>query len=139
MWTYRQAPGCLYCDGAFVSTGYSGAGAGKNNPAQQATRDVGPIPQGKYKIHLQPQCTSDLGGGTEVCMFCGGQGAHKHGPFVLRLDADPSNEMFERDGFLIHGDSIAHPGMASEGCIVVPRTARWQIAASGDAALTVTP
>jgi hypothetical protein len=37
-----------------------------------------------------------------------------------------------RTRFLIHGDSIRHPGNASEGCIVLDRAARQAIATSGD-------
>jgi hypothetical protein len=45
--------------------------------------------------------------------------------------------MFGRTGFLIHGDSLQHPGRASNGCIILPRPIRDRIAASGDDQLTV--
>ena len=51
-------------------------------------------------------------------------------PFSLRLTPDPANDMCGRDGFLIHGDSIAHPGTASQGCIILNRLQREHIAAS---------
>jgi hypothetical protein len=38
---------------------------------------------------------------------------------------------------LIHGDSINHPGDASEGCVVLSRAVRQTIAASGDTDLEV--
>ena len=60
-----------------------------------------------------------------------------HGPYVLPLTPDPENLMYGRDGFLIHGDSITNPGSASEGCIILPRSARTMIAASGDNRLEV--
>jgi hypothetical protein len=42
-----------------------------------------------------------------------------------------------RTGFLIHGDSRRNPGNASEGCIILNRSAREAIANSGDATLEV--
>ena len=42
-----------------------------------------------------------------------------------------------RTHFLIHGDSIAHPGDASEGCIALSHAARQAIAISGDTELEV--
>lgn len=118
-WTYYQASGKLSHDGADIALGYSGAGEGKNNPADQEIHNVGPIPRGSYTINA-PQDTVT------------------HGPYVMPLTPDPENEMFGRSGFLIHGDSVVHPGTASEGCIILPRNIRERIWASGDTALTVT-
>lgn len=121
MWTYQQSTGEISLDGgAPQGRGYSGFGAGKNNPALEDEADIGPIPRGRYKIG-EPE---DLDGGL-------------HGPFVLPLIPDPANEMFGRSGFLIHGDSISHPGMASRGCIILERAIREQIAASGDGDLQI--
>jgi hypothetical protein len=53
-WTYAQKSGELQQDGKPAATGYSGAGAGKNNPAMQNLHDVGPIPQGDWKIAGPP-------------------------------------------------------------------------------------
>ena len=39
----------------------------------------------------------------------------------MPLIPSPTNEMFGRSEFLIHGDSLEHPGAASEGCIILPR------------------
>jgi len=50
----------------------------------------------------------------------------------MRLTPDPSNIMYGRAGFLIHGDSTAHFGRASDGCIVMPINVRHTIWASGD-------
>ena len=119
MWTYSQATGKVSrADGAWIITGYSGSGAGKNNPAAQQMRNIGPIPRGRYTI---------------------GKGyTHKSkGPVCMRLTPDATNEMFGRRGFLIHGDSIHEPGTASNGCIVVGRMARLEIATSGDRELEV--
>ena len=117
-WNYYQATGKLAHDGADVALGYSGAGEGKNNPDDQTIHNVGPIPRGGYTINA-PQDTVT------------------HGPYVLPLTPDPANEMFGRAGFLMHGDSVVHPGTASEGCIIMPRAVREQVWASGDPALSV--
>lgn len=118
MWTYSQSSGELCRNGEHVGNGYSGAGPGKNNPAMQNIPDVGPIPQGVYSI------------GKPIASMV-------HGPFALPLTPYPRNAMFGRSGFLIHGDSLVAPGTASEGCIIMARVIRNQIAASGDFTLTV--
>lgn len=118
MWTYDQSSGQLFRDGQIVGTGYAGNGEGKNNPAMQHVSNVGPIPRGRYRIG--PPHDTKL-----------------HGPFVLPLTEDPANEMFGRSGFLIHGDSIAAPGTASEGCIIMARSIREKIYLSDDRMLEV--
>lgn len=122
MWTYAQNSGEIFkADGERVATGYSGFAAGKNNPAWQDHRDVGPIPCGDYTIGAP----IDLAGGP-------------HGPFVLPLIPDPANTMFGRSGFLMHGDGIGpHAGSASHGCIIMARSVRGVVAASGDDHLRV--
>jgi len=117
-WQYDQARGDMARDGVLVATGYAGAGEGKNNPDMQEVHNVGPLPVGAYTISAPFNTVA-------------------HGPYVLRLTPDPANEMFGRAGFLIHGDSVAHPGTASEGCIILPRAIRVQIWNSDDAALEV--
>lgn len=119
-WNYHQASGVLDHDGVIVGVGYSGSPVSRNNPAMQNVRDVGPIPCGEYSI---------------------GQ-AFTHpekGPLVMRLTPDPANEMFGRAGFELHGDSIAEPGTASEGCMVQAHEVREAVALSTDKRLTVTP
>jgi len=118
MWTYEQSTGRLSRDGIFVATGYSGLDEAKNNPAMQEVVDKGPLPRGLYAIG-RPVDTPT------------------HGPLVLPLTPDPGNTMFGRSAFLIHGDSIQHPGRASNGCIVLQHPVREQIAESGDSGLTV--
>ena len=118
-WTYFQQTGELQHDGQHVTTGYSGAGTGKNNPAMESVPNVGPIPRGDWTITGPPASTND------------------HGPYVLRLTPAPNTETFGRSGFLIHGDSKQSPGSASQGCVVVPRAAREEIWNSGDRDLTV--
>jgi type VI secretion system (T6SS) effector TldE1-like protein len=119
MWTFRQATGRIEHDGELVATGYAGMPPlGKNNPAMQNVRDIGPLPQGLYTIGDN-------------------RDDPKMGHFVMPLRPDPANRMFGRAGFYIHGDSAAHPGAASEGCIVTDLTTRMRIAASADRELTV--
>jgi hypothetical protein len=55
----------------------------------------------------------------------------------MRLTPAPENTMFGRDGFLMHGDSIEHPGCASEGCIIVGRAVREAVSESDDKSLEV--
>ena len=122
MWTYEQATGKLIdSDGNVVAHGYSGAGDGKNDPDKQDEPDIGPIPQGIYTIGA-PQFVNTRG---------------PHGPFVLPLTPDPGDEMFGRSGFLMHGDSIEHPGTASKGCIIMPKPIRENVWNSGDHQLQV--
>lgn len=114
MWIYEQRTGWLYdSSGKRFALGYSGKGDGKNNPDMQTVQKVGPIPCGVYSA-LAP-IDSD-----------------KHGKYVLRLVPDPANEMFGRDAFMMHGDSIPHPGEASKGCIIQARFAREAFWNSGE-------
>jgi type VI secretion system (T6SS) effector TldE1-like protein len=122
MWKYEQSTGRLFDDGgALVATGYSGFGADKNQPADESVANLGPIPAGQYSI-----------GAPESVNVSG-----PHGPYVLRLMPASTNNMFGRDGFLIHGDSVEHPGTASHGCIIMPRAIREAIAQSDDHELNV--
>lgn len=119
MWRYQQSTGELRdSDGALVATGYAGVGADKNKPESEGIANRGPIPRGLYRIGRQRDTES-------------------HGPIVMRLTPSVDNEMFQRAGFLIHGDSIVMPGAASQGCIILPRTIRLEIAASPDRDLEV--
>lgn len=119
MWTFRQSDGAMYFDNVFMCYGFAGHGEGKNNPILQAAHDVGPLPVGRYAIaEMIPETAS-------------------HGPYVLRLVPDPSNIMYDRGGFLIHGDNKKHPGTGSTGCIILPRTMREIIWASCDRVLEV--
>ena len=118
-WTYAQKTGELQQDGEHVACGYSGAGPGKNNPEMQNVPNIGPIPRGDWIIAGPPIQTRD------------------HGPYVLRLQPEAATETHGRSGFLMHGDSKAHPGTASQGCIILPRAVREQVWQSGDRDLEV--
>jgi len=125
-WTYHISTGDLT---RYVATGYSGwddgdgiaePGEGKNDPAAQDERGIGPIPAGRYSI--SPLFTHPTAG-----------------PYTMRLTALPGTETFGRSGFLIHGDSLRRPGTASHGCIILPRAVRIEIANSGLTELEVVP
>lgn len=119
MWTYVQNSGALLDPtGKLLATGYSGAGVDKNVPADANVENMGPLPCGFYTIG-PPENTIE------------------HGPYVLTLTPDPANQEFGRGGFLMHGDSIQHPGCASKGCIVMPHVTRVTVWESGDTRLEV--
>lgn len=105
-WTYKQSTGEMYNKfGVHVGTGYAGNGPDKNNPDSQHKANKGPLPRGEYHIGR----------------------AYNHttlGPIVMNLDPYPETEMHGRSLMRIHGDSIIHPGSASDGCIVINRQVR---------------
>lgn len=119
MWTYEIPTGGLWDPNLqYVGFGYSGNGTSKNNLFAQSLRDHGPIPEGDYTI------------GDPI-------DSPTHGPEAMPLAPAATNEMFGRAGFMIHGDSLAHPGGASNGCIILPKDYREAIAQSGDRRLRV--
>jgi hypothetical protein len=119
-WVYRQRSGEMVApDGTVAGVGYSGYGDNRNDPEMQSVRGVGPIPQGGWTMVELLRMTDS------------------HGPFVIRLEPMPDTETYGRSGFLIHGDSIQHPGMGSHGCIILPRSIREAVWKSGDRSLNV--
>lgn len=105
---WLQKEGRLYDEKGWVCNGYSGIGLGYNNPAMQSTPDVGPIPSGMYAIGLEADSA-------------------KLGPDIHALTPITGTATFGRSGFYIHGDSIDHPGLASHGCVIVPRWVREEM------------
>jgi hypothetical protein len=118
MWIYSQRNGSLVHYGEVVGAGYSGSGAGKNNPDMQEVHDIGPCPRGSYVIS-EPFDSA------------------MHGPLTFRLTPLPGTEMFDRADMMIHGDAIRHPGCASHGCLCLPHAVREQVANSTDRHLEV--
>lgn len=113
-WTYESSTGrMLNPSGELAGLGYSGSPEGKNNVLMQAVHNVGPIPVGWYTMR-------------------GPVDSHVHGRYAIPLDPDQLNEMFGRTGFMCHGDSVADPGTASEGCIIMPYATRVAMWESGD-------
>lgn len=122
-WLWKQKYGeLLDPTGEHCSFGYAGGNCGQNregvnNPSMQNVSKVGPLPVGKYKF------------GTPV--------PQSHlGPFAIPLTPDPSNEMFGRSSFFVHGDTTPS-GNASEGCVILARAIRNQMAESPDQNLEV--
>lgn len=108
-------------NGVAKAVGYSGHGEGKNNPAMQSVHDVGPIPQGLWKMTALELETAE------------------HGPYVIVLTPSPFTETFGRTGLLCHGDSVEHPGCASLGCVIMPHPVREEMWTSDDHFLKVIP
>lgn len=106
---YEQASGELLDEtNNPIAAGYAGREAGKNNPDMQNVKGIGPLPRGWYTV--QPPADDAV-----------------VGKYAMRLIPDASNEMFGRNSFFMHGDSSEHPGLASHGCIVMPRAVREKV------------
>jgi hypothetical protein len=118
-WKWDQSAGVLSRGDTVVSRGYSGFARGKNNPIMQAAVGVGPIPAGRWRITERYDSANV-------------------GPYALKLEPVGHNAL-GRSAFRIHGDSVASPGTASHGCIILPRTVRVLIWESGDRDLEVVP
>lgn len=117
-WQYRISTGELTHDDAPVGVGYSGKGAWKNVPTATHLPFQGPIPVGWYtKGEAYDSAT--------------------HGPITIPLEPDATNQMFGRDEFKCHGDSVKEPGTASEGCIIQGHAARVEFSTSPDDRLEV--
>jgi hypothetical protein len=118
---YQQSTGILTHDGEELAAGYSGHEDGVNNPAAQDQHGIGPIPQGVYTIE-PPHADAQVG------------------PVAMNLIPSPTNEMFGRGDFLIHGDTAAMDHTASHGCIIMPHNVRIEVGTAvvaGDNQLTV--
>lgn len=114
-WTFQQATGWwLYPSGqpAFKQA-YAGRDEGCNNPSMQNVKGIGPLPCGLYTA-CEPHDDAVVGA------------------YAMRLTPSHANEMFGRSSFFLHGDSVEHPGLASHGCIVLPRAEREKFWLSGD-------
>ena len=124
MYVYSQRDGKLYRDGRFIAQGYSGHDVHKNVPGDDNLAMLGPCPKGFYTIgpaynHTPPAFQKNLG------------------PVVMNLMPDRTNEMHGRSLFRIHGDSVAAPGTASDGCLIFDHQTRISIEMGGDKRLQV--
>lgn len=116
---YSQANGTydLIVDGVApkrIGVGWAGCGNGKNNPAMQGVKSVGPLPRGRYTIG-KPNTHPTVG------------------PFAMRLTPIEGTDMLGRDGFLIHGPA-KNPkdrGNESHGCPILERSRREALWATG--------
>ena len=111
-----------------LGSGYSGKGAGVNNPSMENVPGApgkpvaGPLPEGKYTMGKEQ--TNTTGSGHKLANS-------------MRLTPDAGNNMHGRSGFLMHGGSWNLT--SSEGCIVVPDVnVRNAVGSSGTNQLTVT-
>jgi hypothetical protein len=124
MWTYKLSTGELLRDGQYQARGYSGHEWGRNNPGAQAVPGIGPIPAGRWRM-VEMRDSVNVGPHCIVLQAC---------------DATPGDDRHDTTGraaFRIHGDSIARPGTASHGCIILPRATRLAMWQSGDHDLEV--
>lgn len=118
MWVWDQSAGMMSRSGKLISSGYSGNGRGKNNPSFQAAQGIGPIPRGMWSM-------VSVGDSPNT------------GPYTIVLAPNEGTDTLGRSEFRIHGDSIANPGSASHGCVILPRAVRETIWKSGDHVLEV--
>lgn len=105
---YSQSTGRLINpDGTLEGYGFAGNHAGLNNPAAQDQHNVGPLPQGDYTMTAWIESDPRMG----LC--------------VIELTPKPTNAMFGRSGFFIHGSrNLLTSGInaflsSSDGCICV--------------------
>ncbi len=117
-WIWDQSAGTLARDGAIVSRGYAGAGRGRNNPAMQGVRSVGPLPRGRWQM-------------------TGVKDSPNTGPYTIVLEPCPGTDALGRSAFRVHGDSVRAPGTASRGCIILPRAIRERMWRSGERIIEV--
>jgi hypothetical protein len=121
-WIFSTTTGDLTQNGTVIGHGFSGYGTGLMDPDLEMVQDVGPIPRGSWTIGPffdDPE----------------------KGPLVADLTPSPDTDVYGRSGFMLHGDTAADvengTQLASHGCIVLARSIRELIAASGDAELQV--
>ena len=121
MFTYQQTTGHLDGDGV-AGAGYSGHGAGLNNPAMEAVHGVGPIPAGRYRIGPPKDPVDHLG------------------PLAMPLTPIDGNDAHGRSAFFLHGDNAEANHTASDGCVIMGPTIRAAVnaaRAAGDDILEV--
>jgi RHS repeat-associated protein len=89
---------------------YAGTAEHSNVVASETLVRQGPVPAGIYELSVDTNTANNNLGGAR-----------------MRLTPLGDTEMFGRDGFLIHADSVANPGTGSQGCIIVPRAMRVEM------------
>jgi hypothetical protein len=118
IWIYEQESGKLFCRGEHVASGYSGFAEGRNNPAMEHVRFIGPIPRGTYRIGYEEQTGA-------------------YGPVALPLTPCEGTMAHGRRMFMIRSDSRHLPGTAPHCPLVLPQDIRMVLAASIDRILEV--
>lgn len=105
-WTYSQHTGVMVDPaGVVLEVGYAGANSYVNRPIAEGVENQGPLPTGSYTLEAAVD-RDDLG------------------PCAIPLTPHPDNEMHDRSGFYIHGDTAEQNQTASEGCIIMSRPTR---------------
>ena len=109
---YESSTGKTYDgEGRYLFTAYSGHGEGKNNPAMEAVKGVGPIPQGLWRM-LPPRNRNqhpDIAAGEEF--------GHTGDYSIPLVPVD--HDAHGRTAIYFHGEKIgAPPGTTSNGCPV---------------------
>jgi hypothetical protein len=132
MFSFNQKQGQYSHNDQLLTIAYAGRGEGKNNPDMQFVEDTDPNPHDNDPsdgvLTYREGCAGPLPRGWYTI---GGAFTHpRKGPLCMRLYPDRENVMNGREGFMIHGDSIHHPGEASDGCICASREAREITAAA---------
>lgn len=105
--------------GHLIGVGYSGHGAGLNNPGWTHVVAVGPLPVGTYTVGDPRDPVDHLG------------------PIAMPLEPADDNEMFGRGGFFMHGDNAQNDHSASDGCIIMPHNVRQLVCDNDDDQLEV--
>ena len=91
--------------GSLVGLCYAGQPPYVNNASAVTLKNLGPLPPGFYRMGPPEDHPTTVG------------------PLALPLTPLPDNDgkfdwLHGRSAFFIHGDSIARPGFASDGCII---------------------
>lgn len=102
-------------DGNQVCTGYAGQPPHVNDPEAVAMHNIGPLPPGVYSIGQPQNLDPDPNNWVSTLRHMG--------PYIMALKPQPDEQgkfdwLLDRSAFYIHGDSIAKPGSASNGCVV---------------------
>lgn len=118
-WVYKVSVHKFYLNGTFqFDAEYSGRPEFWNDSANECVSNKGPLPRGTYTIgpaFNHPRTRA----------------------YTMRLTPFIENQMCGRDGFMIHGNSVAHPTQASDGCIILNLSGRKIINGSTDKILVV--
>jgi len=102
---YYQSSGELHFENGTVLKGHAGIFSLSNNPDAQHLKDEGPLPRGFYTMTVRTTKYRTLW------------------PPIIILTPCHGNQMFNRDGFMIHGGGER----ASTGCIIIDGKARREL------------
>ena len=105
-------------DGRLIAVGFAGNHDGRNNPDMQSVHDVGPLPQGVYRV--------------------GAWGPHAELGQLSAPLTQIAGETYGRSGFYIHGPGGADPSQCSKGCVVIEHSQRLVVASLAPVTVTVT-